>query len=69
MQIDLSSDEFAFLAELLRRDYQELRGEIYKTEDTRFKAGLHAKEKLIESLLNRLEAGGAIAGRPGESAA
>jgi hypothetical protein len=55
MQIDLSSDEFAFLAESLRRDYQELREEIYKTEDTRFKAELHAKEKLIESLLKRLE--------------
>ena len=57
MQIDLSSEEFAFLAELLRRDYQELREEIYKTEDTRFKASLHEKEKLIESLLKRLEAG------------
>jgi len=55
MQIDLSSDEFVFLAESLRRDYQELREEIYKTEDTRFKAELHAKEKLIESLLKRLE--------------
>jgi len=54
MQINLSSEEIAFLAELLRRDYQELREEIYKTEDTRFKAGLRAKEKLIESLLNRL---------------
>jgi len=55
MQIDLSSDEITFLAELLRCDYQELREEIYKTEDTRFKAELHAKEKLIESLLKRLE--------------
>ncbi len=55
MQIDLSSEELAFVAELLRRDYQELREEIYKTEDTRFKAELHAKEKLIESLLKRLE--------------
>lgn len=55
MQIDLSSEELTFLAELLRRDYQELREEIYKTEDTRFKADLHDKEKLIESLLKRLE--------------
>ncbi len=55
MQIDLSSEELVFVAELLRRDYQELREEIYKTEDTRFKAELHAKEKLIESLLKRLE--------------
>ncbi len=55
MQIDLSSEELTFLTELLRRDYQELREEIYKTEDYRFKAELHAKEKLVESLLKRLE--------------
>jgi len=68
VQIDLSSEEFALLAELLRRDYQELREEIYKTEDTRFKASLHAKERLIEALLKRLEAG-PVAGRPRNSAA
>jgi len=54
MQIDLSSEELSLLAELLRRDYQELREEIYKTEDSRFKADLRAKEKLIASLLERL---------------
>jgi len=55
MQIDLSSEELTLLAELLRRDYQELREEIYKTEDTRFKAELHDQEKLMEFLLKRLE--------------
>ena len=55
MQIDLNFEELNLLAELLRRDYQELREEIYKTEDYRFKAGLRAKEKLMESLLQRLE--------------
>jgi len=54
MQIELSSEELVFLGELLRREYQELREEIYKTEDTRFKADLHAKEKLVECLLERL---------------
>jgi hypothetical protein len=49
MQIDLRSEELRFLAELLRRDYQELREEIYKTEDSRFKADLRARQKLIES--------------------
>jgi hypothetical protein len=58
MQIDLRSEELQFLAELLRRDYQELREEIYKTEDYRFKADLRAKEKLIESLLAKLEPAG-----------
>jgi hypothetical protein len=55
MQIDLNSEELNLLAELLRRDYQELREEIYKTEDYQFKAGLRAKEKLVESLLAKFE--------------
>ncbi|MFZ3213993.1 MAG: hypothetical protein WA188_20995 [Terriglobales bacterium] len=54
MEIDLSSEELALLVELLRRDYQELRAEIYKTEDYRFKTDLRAKEKLIESLLQKV---------------
>jgi len=58
MQIDLSVEELKLLAELLRRDYQELREEIYKTEATRFKADLRTKEKLVESLLAKFEPGG-----------
>jgi len=58
MQIDLNVDELTLLAELLRRDYQELREEIYKTENYRFKADLRAKEKLIESLLAKVEPAG-----------
>ncbi len=59
MQIDLNFEELNLLAELLRRDYQELREEIYKTEDYRFKTDLRAKEKLIESLLQKVEPVGA----------
>jgi len=55
MQIALSSEEHTLLAELLRRDYQELREEIYKTEDSRFKTNLRVKQKLIESLLAKFE--------------
>jgi hypothetical protein len=55
MQIDLNFEELNLLMELLRRDYQELREEIYKTEDYRFKTDLRAKEKLIESLLQKVE--------------
>jgi len=51
MRIDLSSEELSFLRDLLRREYQDLRAEIYRTEDHRFKADLHAKEKLMETLL------------------
>jgi hypothetical protein len=58
MQINLTIEELNLLAELLRRDYQELREEIYKTEDHRFKADLHAKEKAVESLLTKLELAG-----------
>ena len=60
MQIDLNFEELNLLAELLRRDYQELREEIYKTEDYRFKTDLRAKEKLIESLLQKVEPVGAV---------
>jgi hypothetical protein len=55
MQINLTVEEVNLLAELLRLDYQELREEIYKTEDHRFKADLHARGKLIEALLAKLE--------------
>ena len=51
-------EELALLAELLRRDYQELREEIYKTEDSRFKADLRTREKFIESLLAKFEPSG-----------
>jgi len=63
MQIDLNFEELNLLVELLRRDYQELREEIYKTEDYRFKTGLRAKEKLIESLLQKVEPVGAARAR------
>jgi len=60
MQIDLNFEELNLLVELLRRDYQELREEIYKTEDYRFKTDLRAREKLIESLLQKVEPVGAV---------
>jgi len=63
MQIDLNFEELNLLAELLRRDYHELREEIYKTEDYRFKTDLRAKEKLIESLLQKVEPVGTIRAR------
>jgi hypothetical protein len=59
MQIYLNDEERSLLAELLRRDYQDLREEIYKTEDHRFKHDLRAREKLMESLLMKFEAAGA----------
>jgi len=54
MQIEINQEEREFLTECLRRDYQDLREEIYKTEDFRFKSDLRRKERLIESLLGKL---------------
>jgi hypothetical protein len=55
MKLDINSEEVGLLSELLRREYQELREEIYKTEDHRFKAGLRRKEQLLDALLNKLD--------------
>ena len=54
MKLEISNEELTLLSELLRREYQELREEIYKTEDHRFKAGLRRKEELMDALLNKL---------------
>jgi hypothetical protein len=54
MQLELTQEEQDFLKELLQEDYQELREEIYKTEDYKFKLGLRTKEKIFESILKKL---------------
>ncbi|HYY69570.1 MAG TPA: hypothetical protein VE734_07550 [Terriglobales bacterium] len=59
MQINFSVEELNLLAELLRRDYHDLREEIHKTDDHRFKDDLRAREKLVGSLLAKFEAAGA----------
>ena len=54
MQLELTQEEQDFLKELLQEDYQQLREEIYKTEGYKFKLGLRTKEKIFESLLQKL---------------
>lgn len=54
MKLEIDNEELALLSELLRREYQELREEIYKTEDSRFKAELRRREQLMDGLLNKL---------------
>lgn len=54
MRIEITPEEAAFLQQILRRDYQELREEIYKTEDFKFKADLRQQERIVESLLNKI---------------
>jgi hypothetical protein len=56
MQIDFSDEEIALLRELLRSAYGELREEIYKTEGTNFKQSLKARERTLQSLMQRVGA-------------
>lgn len=56
MQLEITQQEQEFLKEVLQRDYQELREEVYKTEDYKFKLGLRERERLCESVLNKLAA-------------
>ena len=54
MQLELSQEEQEFLLNLLEQSYQELRGEVRKTESHEFKETLRSKEHLMEGLLQRL---------------
>lgn len=54
MQIDLTLEEITLLTELLHGDAGNLREEIYKTDDHKFKAELQAREKLMKALLAKL---------------
>ncbi|TMB66016.1 MAG: hypothetical protein E6J43_10965 [Chloroflexi bacterium] len=55
MQIDLTNDEMVLLGDLLRISYDELREEIYKTEDTDYKRQLKTKEQALQSLLHKID--------------
>lgn len=58
MQLDLTADEAAVLADLLDSALGEIREEVYKAEVAEYKAGLKHREAIITDLLARL------AGRP-----
>ena len=58
MNLTLSDEERALLAELLDADYRELKEEINKTEGYDYKEALKARERLLESLLAKLGAPG-----------
>jgi len=55
MQIDLTNEEMVLLGDLLRISYDELREEIYKTEDTDYKRELKTKEQALQSLLQKID--------------
>jgi hypothetical protein len=60
MQLLLSRDEYEFLVELLRQTHRDLREEIYKTNAHDFRMDLKKKEKILESLLEKVELEGFV---------
>ncbi len=60
MQLLLSRDECEFLVELLQQTHRDLREEIYKTETHDFRMDLKKKERIVESLLKKVELEGFV---------
>jgi len=60
MQLLLSRDEYQFLVELLQQTRRDLREEIHKTEAHDFRMGLKKKERILESLLQKVEREAAV---------
>jgi hypothetical protein len=56
MQLDVSAEEAAVLADVLDSALRELREEVYKAEVAEYKADLKQRETLIEALLRRVSA-------------
>jgi hypothetical protein len=56
MQLDLSADEAAVLADVLDSALRETREEVYKAEVAEYKASLKQREAIMRSLLERLAA-------------
>ena len=54
MQIELTDDEMVLLRDLLLISFDDLREEIYKTEDTDYKRQLKTKEQALQSLLHKI---------------
>jgi hypothetical protein len=60
MQWLLSRDEHQFLVDLLQQTRRDLREEIYKTETHDFRTDLKRKERILESLLQKVELEGFV---------
>ena len=52
--MDLNSEEIAVAREILEQAYQDLREEIYKTEDTDYKRRLKEREATLQSVIAKL---------------
>ena len=55
MELTLTSAEREVLLEILKQHHRELFREICRTDHHEFKSVLKNKEKLLESVINRLE--------------
>jgi len=55
MPLLLSREEREFLVELLKQTQGDLREEIYKTEAHDYRMELKKKERILESLLQKVE--------------
>ena len=60
MQLLLSRAEYEFLVELLQQTRRDLREEIHKTEAHDFRMDLKKKERILESLLQKVELEGFV---------
>jgi hypothetical protein len=56
MQLEISADEAAVLAEVLESALGGVREQVYKAEVAEYKTALKQRESIIASLLDRLRA-------------
>ena len=56
MALELTSEEIDLLREVAEAAYNDLREEIYKTENVDYKRPLKQREALIKSIIKKLSA-------------
>lgn len=55
MQIDINSEQAQVLREILQSNIKELRIESARTDSPKYRDGLHHREALVTTLLEKLE--------------
>jgi len=53
----LTADEAALALEILQQAFQDLREEVYKTENTDYRATLKQREEMLASVIRKLGGG------------
>lgn len=54
MELILTAEEMELVSEILQERHRELRREIARTDHREFKLGLQRKQRLIESILEKM---------------